>query len=348
VAQASAIPALHRRLRSLTAVLFGKIMAPDVWSGWQRQAYDLAAEAITSGINPAVVISSSGSFTAHLAAARLTRQLSIPWVAEYGDPWYLNPLAAKSPWITAMNYWWERRALKLCSGMTVTTEATAQLYRDWLLQSAPIIAVVPCGYYRTSDHMAVMPPPTEKLRISYVGSASATNRDIGQFMKILDQALVGTPRWKVHFRIIGSSSPVFENAAKHYSSFRTDFSGWVTYTRSIEEMSEATVLVLIGNKSHSQVPGKVYQYMASGRPIVYLSQLSARDPTDELLRRHAGVLHLRIGHPDNPARLREFFCSLSAHQAAALCSASSEAFSKAYSWESLGDAFGAFVQSRLL
>jgi hypothetical protein len=348
VAKVHGSPFLHRRLRSLAAVLFGKIMAPDVWAGWQGQAFGIAVEAIAGGLKPSVVVSSSGSFTAHIAAARLAKRFSIPWVAEYGDPWYLNPLAAKSPWITAMNYWWEKQALKQCSGMTVTTQETARLYQDWLGQEVPEIAVVPCGFYRDSGQVALAHPAANKLHIAYVGSASATNRDLGQFMKILGQSLSGAQNREVLFRIIGSSSPVFESAAKGYASFRTEFSGWVTYTRSIEEMNEATVLVLIGNKSRSQIPGKVYQYMAAGRPIVYLSQLPDGDPTDELLRRHAGVVHLKIGDAENPARLRKFIDNLSTLQAAALVSANVEGYSQSYSWQALGDAFTGFVKSRLV
>jgi glycosyltransferase involved in cell wall biosynthesis len=295
-----------------------------------------------------VVVSSSGSFTAHIAAARLARHYGIPWIAEYGDPWFLNPLGSRWPWVRAMNGWWERGVLRSCSGMTVTTEETAALYRDWLGEEAPPAAVVPCGFYRLGDDSAIS-PLKRGLRIAYVGSASAGSRDLGLFMRILEDALLRQEpgaRGATLFRVIGSSSPLFEQAARAYVTFKTEFSGWVTYTDSIREMGNADALLLIGNRSASQIPGKVYQYLASGRPVIYLSQMARGDPTERLLEAFGGVLRLKTGAPENAAQLAAFLSELELHGIAARKRANDPRFVASYSWAALGLSFAAFVEAR--
>lgn len=340
---------LRRRLRSLTAVLAGKCLAPDAWAGWQRQAERLVFDQVRRGVTPSVVVSSSGSFTAHIAAARLARCFGVPWIAEYGDPWFLNPLGGKPRWARMLDRFWERRALENCSGMTVTTKETELLYRDWLREKTPRIEIVPCGFHRVAGGQSTRSTSGYRLRVAYVGSASATNRDLGLFMRMLEEALADANMRSAPalLRIVGSSSPRFESAAKGYSSFHTEFSGWVTYERSIEEMAEADVLLLFGNKSSSQIPGKAYQYMASGRPIVFVSQLPREDPTEALLRGHGGVLFLKVHATDNVLRLRRFLQALPRHEEAARRSAAHPEFISTYSWEALGRRFAAFVSSHL-
>jgi len=68
---------------------------------------------------------------------------------------------------------------------------------------------------------------------------------------------------------------------------------------------------LVGNKSPYQVPGKTFLYLASGRPILYLSQMPhADDPTYQLLRAFEGVAVV----PNEAQAIREWLAALNEAQ----------------------------------
>jgi hypothetical protein len=283
--------------RSAIAVLSGRLLAPDVRFDWRSKALRVARHQLRQR-HFDTIISSSGSYAAHEVAAQLAAETRLPWIAEYGDPWALNPLPPLSlPRIRRRNLRTERRALQRCRQMIVTTKQTADLYQEWLGPECPAIAVIPCGFTRVGPvrgHSAA----SRHWSIAYVGSASRTNRDLRSIMELLEEVLTARPEWQIELSIVGSYSPAFAQFARGLRYLRVRFSGWVSYAESINRMEAADVLVLYGNSQPIQVPGKVFNYVATLRPILYLGQIAKEiDPTREILNNVTGI---RAYDPTNP------------------------------------------------
>jgi hypothetical protein len=316
----------------------GFCTAPDVRFDWSWHASRIARK-LCRRRRPSAIVSSSGSYSAHIAAARLTRRLAIPWLADLGDPWSRNPLRPASyPHIRFLNRLLERATLAHCRRLTVTTRETARDFRELLGGSVPV-DVIPCGF-TPPPMVSPVPAAAGTLVVSYVGTAGRGSRDLNPVVKALQQgaSILGC---QIELRMIGACSPEFGRWLPPAGPVRIVRQGWIPYLDSLAEMAAADVLLLCGNAAPLQVPGKVFNYLASGRPILYLSQLDPRlDATARLLAGVPGVCALDRDAPDAAARIAAMLTRLdvwkrdSRERAAAPWLA-------AYSWDAIGRSFAA-------
>lgn len=333
-------------LRSAIAVGAGYVLAPDVRPDWARKATE-TARALGSAA-PDLVISSAGSYTAHIAAARLAAHWEIPWLADYGDPWSFNPIPPASLLhIRWRNERLERRALRYCTAISVTTAETAELYRRWLGARVGI-HVVPCGYTEyvgAPDSPAGAAAATEKaLTIAYVGSASRGTRDLRAFLRAFAEVSARGAR-QVRLEIVGAHSPSFAAEAERLSLRNVAFTGWVSYEESLHRMHAADLLLLIGNAVPLQIPAKVFNYAATRAPILYLRQLAASDdPALRLLAGWPGVVSVDARSPELPNVLGRVLDELPALRASARSRPELPALQQ-YEWDAIGDRFAAIAWS---
>jgi len=299
---------LNRQGKRWQAYLFGnlayRVYAPDVRRGWQRDALRLA-RAVIREYPPDLILSASGSCTAHLAAAALKRETGLPWVADLGDPWAWVDWQHKDTWLKAIqNAWLERRTLPKADLLVWTTEATQRAYKQWWGDKAPASLVVPYGYRQVDFAPYAWMPATMPLRLSYVGAASRRARNLIPLIEALATTHCPLP---LHLQIVGDASTHFQAAAQQRGLSAIEFTGRVSYRDSVRHISQAGILILVGNKSPYQIPGKTFLYLASGRPILYVYQMAERDdPTWQFLKRFQGVRYV----PNEPNALCAFFTQL--------------------------------------
>ncbi len=339
-------PLVRNTLRGVFARLAGVLLVPDVRCGWDRNVIQVAK---TIGGEFDLIVSSAGSNTAHLAASALARQWGVPWIAEYGDPWSLNPLAPAKYWHNrARNSRLERAALRYCSAITVTTESTAAAMNKWIGTSCPPIEVIPCGY-STAKPCSTAPAPHNGIVVSYIGTASRGSRDLRSIMVALDKAAVTHGgKETVTFRMVGSTSPAFENKGRELRHLTIQSRGWVSYEESLELMGSSDLLLLVGNRQSLQVPAKLFNYIAAERPILYYGQAPPEvDGTHAILSRLPGVVVLNSAQGSLEDQLEK---ALS--QSKQLLEASQRrlepAWIRAYAWENIAGQFGALASGLLV
>jgi hypothetical protein len=328
-------------LKGVCARAAGAVLAPDVRRGWERQAIRVAQE-IGSADRFDLIISSAGSNTAHLAASVLAHQWSRPWIAEYGDPWSLNPLPPASHWhIRTVNSRMERSALRYCSGISVTTQSTASAMQKWLGNVCPPIEVIPCGFSMEGPHPRQCSPGKGTV-VSYIGTASRGSRDLRRIMRALDKA-AHEGKETVTFQMVGSVSPSFEKKGKELQHLKVESRGWVPYEESLQLMGRSDLLLLVGNAQPLQVPAKVFNYLASGRPVLYYGQVRPdMDETHAILSRLPGVVILNSEEGPLEHQLgaalgqKQELLDASAHRM-------EQAWIRDYAWDRIGANFGAFA-----
>lgn len=280
-----------------------RLYAPDARRGWERAAQRLALEVIHKR-SPDLILSASGSCTAHLAAAALKRETGLPWVADMGDPWAWVDWQHWDTWLKAIqNRWLERRTLPQADLLIWTTEASYRAYHERWYSNLPPGIVVPYGY-READFVNRLSYAPLPVRLSYVGAASRRARNLIPLLKALATASSQLP---LRLHVVGETSAHFRDVARRLHLQCIEFVGRVSYRDSIRYICEAGILVLVGNRSPYQIPGKTFLYLASGRPILYVQQIApAEDPTLQLLQSFAGVRWVL----NDVDALRAFFASL--------------------------------------
>ena len=261
------------------------VLIPDLNIGWGAKLIK-NVEVMAHAKVCDLIISSSGSYEAHLAGRDLSKKYLVPLVAELGDPWSLNPIWPESSIFKKLfNKKLEATVFSQADLVTFTTKETCQVYAK--LYPTVRFEYIPMGYSDSEFSFSVSESRNRQfIDLVYVGVAYRGSRDITPFLDSIRR--VDSNRLKARF--YGKSSASFREYVSQMGYDFATFHGQVPYSESVNIIQHADVLVIIGNDSELQIPGKTYMYLASGKPILYLGNNSlGSDPTWNLIKNFAGV-----------------------------------------------------------
>ena len=299
---------------------------PDLYAGWD----DLVCKEMNSNnlFDYDVVISSSGSFTAHIAANKWKRKTNRKWVAEYGDPWGLNSFGE----INERYYKQEESIMKDCDGFVFTTQATIDAYkRNYRNQKQ--YALVPCGF---GDIIEDIEHEKKEVVFTYTGTAYKRDRNLAPFIESVCK------RTDVKALFVGSISGDIQQAYQSYDN--VIFKGRVPYDESLQLIGKTDVLVHIGNFGTMQVPGKTYIYLSSKKPILYVQQQEENDPTLAVIEKFKAVITCKNTFEDISKSIDTLIKDFSKLKKDAKERINSEELQQ-FSWAQLGLKFEQFVKS---
>jgi glycosyltransferase involved in cell wall biosynthesis len=246
---------------------------PDGQIGWYPFAIRAARAAVRER-KPDVLFSSSPPVTGHLVARRLSRETGIPWVAEFRDLW--TDWRRNGRWRQSIDERIERSLLRSATA-TVTVSPTYE--RVLAERGAGRVFTITNGFdaeaFRVDSH------EVDDV-LSYVGTYYPQDQDLSTglraFAASLGDGLLGSFR----FRIIGDGGEPLISAVRAAGiESRVECTGFVSHDQSIRLMSRSKVLLLAGPigstdpTMRGHVPGKTFEYLGSGRPILYVGDLES-------------------------------------------------------------------------
>ncbi|MCS7179001.1 MAG: glycosyltransferase [Anaerolineae bacterium] len=245
-----------------------------------------------------VIISSvPPNFSPHLAAALLSRGTRRPWVADYGDPWVLNPLYQVSPWHRRMAAILERALLRRTRRVIVTTEAARYAYQRYIPE-LPVshVVVVPCGY-PAAIYRALEATPFEPFTLIYTGGFYPGLRS----PENLFEALIRLGDSAPDLWIVGASLSPWKHWLTHpVLAQKVKAIPYVPHQEAIRLQKSASALLMIGNRSPLQIPGKLYEYIGARRPI-----LAIQNGPEDLSSHLVQLLHRGVVVPNEPEAIAE-------------------------------------------
>ncbi len=244
---------------------------PDLRGEWKRHG-KRALRRLLQSTSPDVVISSHEPATT-LELGLYARKCGYTWVADLGDP-------VLAPYTPAR---WRRRAHQLeaavcmeAAAVLVTSEATASLLRQ-RHGGEPRIAVITQGFAAAQE---AVPPQSafgsNRLELFYSGSFYAFRRP-----EALVHAILGSPSARLTVASINPPPSIREAARAHPEKLR--LLGFIPHAQALQLQREADVLVSIANSDPQQVPGKFYEYLGAGKPILHLHSGIPSDAASLLL-----------------------------------------------------------------
>jgi glycosyltransferase involved in cell wall biosynthesis len=223
------------------------------------------------------IYSSSPPYTCALIARSLKRRTGLPWVAGFRDPW--------TEFLTTPDRWFLPAAIDRSLERSVFQEADAVECAwtgivDDAMRKYPHLRRekfhhVPNGF-DASDFPNVPYVRNEKFTITYTGSMYG-RRTPRAFLTALDE-LYQQGRLKpddLHLRFVGRFGDDI-HAMFDASSFASSIEriGYVPHDESVGFLmrSEASLLIVDDTKESAEiVPGKVYEYLGVGRPVIALA-----------------------------------------------------------------------------
>ncbi len=247
----------------------GNLFIPDARKFWVKPSVRYLQQVIDEeGIE--TIITTGPPHSVHLIGMELKANNSIPWIADFRDPWtsigYHKKLKlTKSSQKRHLQL--EAEVLNQADSIIVTSNTTKKEFSN--ITDQPI-TVITNGF----DTLKV---PSHKLddafTISHIGSLLS-----GRNPKVLWQALKELTEENADFKknlvleLIGVvSKDVLESIQGHGLEPYVRMEGYVSHEKAIERQQRSQVLLLVeidSEETKGIIPGKFFEYIAADRPIL--------------------------------------------------------------------------------
>jgi glycosyltransferase involved in cell wall biosynthesis len=275
--------AVGPRLRQVRDFVRRWVYYPDPQVGWYPFAVHSARRALREKKFDAI-FSSSFPITAHLIAGRLQRDSGLPWLAEFRDPWseFLGEQDPRAPAARQL----EATIVRDARTVVVPSAEWAELFRS---KGARDVAVITNGF-DPQDFGAAS--SRQKFTITHVGSLYPERQDLSTVWAALAVLRNSGEAPSLRLRFVGDIDPRLRaQIAAHNLREVLEVTGFLPYRAVLEEMQRSSVLLLAGARDDRSslrgwIPAKVFEYLATGLPIVYVGDLNTDVAT--LLRCHRG------------------------------------------------------------
>ncbi|HTY82061.1 MAG TPA: hypothetical protein VMB24_04705, partial [Dehalococcoidales bacterium] len=238
--------------------------------GWKRFAVKQGSDLLSAGEFSAI-ISSSAPVTAHLIARELKIKFKKPWIADLRDLWTQNHNYSYS----AVRKFFDRRleikTLSAADALVTVSEPWASKLGE-LHRNKPVFTVTN-GF----DPETVNNPPaplTSKFTITYTGLIYPGQQDTGKLFAALSELVSkgDVEAGKIEVRFYGSAEEWLDKEAEKFGlANMVKQYGQVPRDTAIQKQRESQLLLLLDwddPREKGTYPGKVFEYLAAGRPIL--------------------------------------------------------------------------------
>ena len=266
------------------------VMLPDSYAGWSARAGRVAARRLARG-DVAAVLSTSPPDSVHLAAGPLARRFGLPWVADFRDTWVgLQYRRTPTTWHEARQRELEARVLRGADlVLTVTRAHERALEQDAATRPRRVVHL-PNGYEPDASPAGAAHPDPEHFTMVFTGMLSITP-DAETLFEALHQLFARRPeaRRRIRVRIAGPVEAEYEDRAVALGlKGIVQWAGQVAHAQARALQRGADLLLLWRPRAyHDCLPGKVYEYLDAGRPL--LAMVEPGDELAQLVQRGGGV-----------------------------------------------------------
>ncbi|MDA0303099.1 MAG: glycosyltransferase [Bacteroidetes bacterium] len=284
-------------LKGITS-LRSHLFIPDPRKTWNRKAL-AAAKAIIDEHGIQFVVTTGPPQSVHLIGHALKKSRSIHWIADFRDPWTDVFYYAKLQH-SALSRFFDKRMerLVLCGAdavVTVTPGFMRLLSEKVPLEQRKKFSVITNGY-EGEEMMAPRHEPKTAFKILYTGTLIESYQPEA-FFESINRIISEFPAIEV--RIIGAVSNSYQQKLIERFPF-VQFDGVLAHEVVIKRQKTANALLLVGPEGAQHngiVPGKLYEYLCTGVPIVYIGREDS-DVGAILTSCSAGRTFQRKGHED--------------------------------------------------
>ncbi len=283
----------------------GNLFIPDARVGWKRPVVKVAVEFIFR--NPETTVITTGPpHSVHLSGLELNKKFPhIKWLADFRDPWttigYHHKLRlGKSALRKHENL--EHTVLNEADRVVVTSPHTKLEFKQ---KTTKPVAVITNGYDIQPNKN--IQQPIGKFKLSHVGTLlSDRNPQVlwAVLNELCDENMEFCDDLELH--LAGNvSEEIINSIERQLPSGILKRHGYLSHDKAVQLMFESQILLLIEIDSEitkAIIPGKLFEYLASRRPIVALGPAGA-DIEQIIESNHAGSYFRYQDHAEIKAEL---------------------------------------------
>jgi glycosyltransferase involved in cell wall biosynthesis len=263
-------------LEKLLLFVRGNFFIPDARISWVRPSISFLSDYIlTHQID--TIVTTGPPHSLHLIGLQLKQKHSIKWVADFRDPWtqigYHKKLKLSS-FAQKKHKTLEATVLQTADELLVTSLKTKTLFSE--LTSTPI-SVLTNGF---DFEISSGTPLDSKFTLSHIGSLFE-GRNPSVLWKVLSGLIKESEDFAKTFQLnlIGSvSTEVLDTLCSYGLENYISNLGYVSHNDVLEYQRKTQLLLLIEEDSKETeyiIPGKLFEYMASKRPIIAIGPESS-------------------------------------------------------------------------
>ncbi|KDN55952.1 glycosyltransferase family 4 protein [Flavobacterium seoulense] len=249
----------------------GNLFIPDARFFWVKPSVSYLEKHIVEN-NIDTIVTSGPPHSLHLIGLELKQKLNIKWFADFRDPWttigYHKSLRL-SDFAAQKHKELESQVLNTADTIIVTSKTTKSEFE--LLTTKPI-AVITNGFDVEKVEKQTL---DAKFSLAHIGSFLSARNPIILWESLVELA-AEIPDFKSHLEIklIGAVSQEVLDAIAHFglNEYLNNL-GYVSHEEAIAHQRKSQVLLLIeidSEETKSIIPGKLFEYMVSNRPIIAL------------------------------------------------------------------------------
>lgn len=270
-------------------------LSPDALALWARRLVDRVT-CIAKRTRAVAIYSTSDPYSNHYLAWHVQRQTGLPWVADFRDLWTQDWTYDPHPAFRARrDRYWERVFLRDADTVINVTEG----YSRAMKTLAPSDRKDRFHVIRNGCDLSTFPPPRmqphgSRFLLSYTGvlyRSRWSDALVKALRRLNGGALPGGGiEWRVAGRMPSDCLAKAQVLGNHFQ-----FLGYVDHDKAQEVMMNSNALLLQiirGRNAEGSVTGKLYEYLASGRPILCLEP--GKSEAAEMIKRHKAGLVAQI------------------------------------------------------
>lgn len=247
----------------------GNLFIPDARVFWVKPSVSFLEKYIIEN-KIDTIVTSGPPHSLHLIGLELQHKVKINWLADFRDPWttigYHKSLRLSS-YAAKKHKKLEHQVLNAADAILVTSNTTKKEFEA--ITSKPI-TVITNGY----DTEKIAPQTLDStFSLAHIGSF-LSERNPKILWESLVELVAEIPSFKQHLEIklLGAvSQEVLDTITNFGLAQYLNNLGYVSHEVAVEHQRKSQVLLLIeidSEDTKSIIPGKLFEYMVSGRPIV--------------------------------------------------------------------------------
>ena len=272
-------------VKKVSRFIRGNYFIPDPRKGWKPFAIKKATALIQQeGIK--CVITAGPPHSTHFIGKKLKEKLNVYWIADFHDLWtdviYYDMLY-HLPFVKKWDKRLERTILESADHLITVGDK----YRQRLLSKSENIADEKIDILRIGYDEKLMGTRTVgELQKEFIITYTGTIADFYQpevFIQALKAVVAKFPNVPFRLRFAGVLSDDIKTKITDVglAPLLEDL-GYLSHQQALQLMKSSTVLLLVNpvtTQEEMVIPGKIYEYLAAGKPIINISKTSAETAT---------------------------------------------------------------------
>jgi len=260
-------------LEDLAVWIRGNFFIPDARRFWIKPSVKQLSHLLAHDPVDALVTTGPPHST-HIIGMRLSKKLGIPWLADFRDPWtnidfYRDLKLGRRA--DRLHHLLEKQVLETADAIAVVSPG---MKKEFLSIVNRPYEVIPNGFDEEDLQLKSMPEPDKShFTLAHIGSLTKT-RNAENLWKVLKELTENNTEFakRLELRNVGKIDVYAVESLHKYGLekylHRVDY---IPHREVIAEQHKASVLLLLVNNTPNAkliLTGKLFEYLASGRPII--------------------------------------------------------------------------------